>query len=375
MKKNVKIFLSILLIMSYSYYGYSQEAGQNNAATSGIYAEEPNNFEEPLIDFTAFETALSQANLFEASEVDRKAKSSELPDDQIDPETLQPKYRLNPKDLSYKNWIVKLSSSADTTKSRNYSYAKTVSLIEGRKFTGVDQGSSTNVLGVRIHFPQTPFKASADIMPPFEIPVYDLDGAVISRKKTGKYLGIIDNVGIMKKITMDVSSRNYRHGISIKLKDNHDNISEYFLGYLGFTNWRKLTWMNPEYDANKIHIYKLSYGPVYPKALPYKKFHAISVYKPDRVEGGDCVLYFKKVSISFDYAVAYNRLDDLSINDEEAWGIIEFDANENRKRDNRKLATLIDKYRFEYMKKGQNLKSSEDEDNKAGNQGNNNPQA
>ncbi len=336
-----------------------------------------NNVEETLIDFTQFETLVGKDYVSKKVYKPDQQRNKPYKDrdiknkDQIDPKTLAPVFNITAEDLQYKNWTVELNSSSNSVHNRRWSYAKKVTLIkpyQGERVSKEDKGGlrkgighGAYVLGARIHFPKNHYNAYAKISPPFELRAYDEDGRVVPRQKEGKFIGIIDNVGEIKKITLDVSGRNFRNGVAVRLKDNTDTVKEYFMGYVYFANWRRLTWNNPNYITSVDHR-TLFRVPLYPMEIPHVKFDSLIVYRPGQFgqfEGGDFVIYFRKIDMWFDYAVAPTWFDDLDIDDELQWKILTKRAAEQKRKEELKFREQIELRRQEAQKMGSNVEKKD----------------
>ncbi len=342
MRKVLIFGVCTFLLLWISATMFSQEGG---AGDTGTASQNPNNEGEVLIDFTAFEDRIDKSGLYE-EDIARNKPIAELDNKdpkQIDPKTLAPAYRIQASDLKYARWMVQLNSSANTVENRRWSYSKKVQLKNGK----------SSVLGVRIHFPKHRYNAYAKIAPPYELRAYNNDGSIVSRNDNGKFIGVIDNVGDIKKLAIDVSGRNYKYGLSIRLRDNYDEVKEYFMGYLYYVNWRILTWENPNYLPH-VDFRELYRIPLYPREVPYKKFDSIIVYRPGEVDGGDFIAYFKKINMWFDFAIPPETLKDIDIDDEAQWGIIAEIARKKRKIETIRARERIELMRQEKRKLGKN---------------------
>ncbi len=354
MRKIFVIGICAFLLLWISAVNYSQEETATGDTGDSQADVSPNNVEETLIDFTTFEDRVEKSGVYGQDE----ARGKYIKDldnknpKEVDPTTLAPAYEIQASDLKYDRWLVQLNSSANTIKNRRWSYAKKVTLKSGKTFEG-KAGSSNAVLGVRIHFPSHKFNAYAKICPPYEIRAYDPNGKVVSRKQEGKYIGVIDNVGDIKRMTLDVSGRNFRHGVAVRLKDPYDEVTEYFMGYLYYANWRKLTWENPNYITSVDHR-ELFRIPLYPREVPYKKFDSLIVYRPGQSTGGDFVVYFRKVDMWFDFAIPPETLADLDIDDEDQWGILAERARKKKRIETLKAREKIELMRQEARRLGKN---------------------
>lgn len=392
MKKYLVLAISAILVVAMSVVSFAQNeapAGGAGAVNDSQADQAPNNVEETLIDFTEFEENLQKAGLYSENDEVREKAIADLDaanPAEVDPQTLAPAYKVKVSDMFYDRWVVQLNSSANTIKNRKWTYAKKVPLKAGKEFKGGQTeagnesfGKGANVLGVRIHFPTHHHNANAKIAPPYEIRSYTDQGRVISRDTDKKRIGVIDNVGQIKKISIDVSGRNYKYGVAVRLKDQYDNVKEYFMGYTYYANWRRLNWDNPNYIESVDHR-QLFRVPLYPREVPYRKFDSIIVYRPGQFMGGDFVVYFRKIDMWFDYAIPPEVLADLDIDDELNWGILAERARKRKRIETLKLREKVELMRNEERRMGKNAKNKditkrqENQDNAAGgNAGGNQP--
>jgi len=231
--------------------------------------------------------------------------------------------------LALPEWEVVLNSSAQNVQSMGVS---TVVAAPVRSEADVPFAGS-NVMGVRVLFPEWNSNANARIEPPFDIPAFeplagaDADGnrqaQTDEEKASGKTLfedgfGVVRNVGAIKSIAVTTMGMNYPEGLYVLLKDNDGIERRYFMGYLGFDGWKELVWNNPQYIADirnrEIRVYRL-----YPRGLPYAKLSGIYVTRDAAHDGGDFIGYFKQIDVIYDKAVAQTERD---IADEDLWGIV-----------------------------------------------------
>ena len=252
--------------------------------------------------------------------------------------------------LSPENWEVHLNSSADTVKNSKYSkciewHTKFVRVLKGDA-TGDADPEGYNILGIRAHFPESPFNAWALVKPPFEIPAYEniltdelgADLPAEQQDKEGKRFlngyGVIRNVGIIKSISLTAYGTQFKNSIAILVKDEMDEITEYHMPqYLDFDGWKEITWQNPNYIDNVANR-DLYIVPLYPRSTPFIKIYGFRIYRQADQVGGDFVTYIKDVTVTYDDAVVVR---DEPINHEEAWGILAERTEEAKKREYAKL--------------------------------------
>ena len=231
--------------------------------------------------------------------------------------------------LALPRWEVSLNSSARNVQSLALStvVAAPVKSTANVPFAGSD------VMGVRIVFPEWTANAYAYIKPPFEIPAYEpyasadengnRQAPTDEEKATGKTLfedgyGIVKNVGTVKSIAVTTMGMNYPEGLYVLLKDTDGVERRYFMGYLDFDGWKTLTWNNPQY-ISEIRNREIRVYPVYPRGLPFVKFTGFQITRDANHIGGDYIGYFKDVKIIYDKALLTS---DRDIADEDLWGII-----------------------------------------------------
>ena len=252
--------------------------------------------------------------------------------------------------LSPANWEVHLNSSADTVQNSKYSkciewHTRFVRILKGDA-TGDADPEGYNILGARVHFPESPFNAWALIKPPFEIPAYEnivtdelgADLADDAKDKEGKRFldgyGVIRNVGIIKSMSIKVYGTQFKNSIAILLKDENDEITEYHMPqYLDFDGWKEITWQNPNY-IESVANRDLYIVPLYPRSTPYVKLYGFRLYRQGDQTGGDFVTYIKDVTLTYDDATVQR---DEPINHEEAWGILAERTAAAKKREYAKL--------------------------------------
>ena len=266
---------------------------------SGLYA-----VEKELINFDKFEQRLNSDGVYPKDDPARQQNRQNV---QVDRVTGIPQYKITVADMLIKKWVVLLNSSANTISARRYSMCKSVK-TKGRYTT-----QPRTVLGARVHFPTGPFNAWAKIQPPFELVAFDGQGKIVNLQN-----GVVENTGQIYQISIEVNGRNYNHSITIRLKDENDEITDYFMGYLYFAGWKRLIWKNPNYIEN-VDIREIFRLPLYPRSKPYKKLDSFIVFRHGNQVGGDFVVYVAQVKMQYDLAVLSEEMD---IEDEEVWKII-----------------------------------------------------
>jgi len=280
--------------------------------------------EETLIDFNQYEQKLAESGVYA-----KEASSAKELD-----ENLIPKVDISVDDMKIAKWVVTLNSSASSIQSKLYSMTKPVEtkgLVGGKRI----------VLGARIRFPEWPFAAWARIAPPFEFPTYNKQGDFANVSN-----GIVKNTGSIYQIAVEVNGRNYKNAFILRLKNEYEQIEEYFMGYLFFQGWRRLIWKNPNYITN-IDLREIIRLPLYPKSIPYKKLDSFVIYRHGDQWGGDFVVYIANVKITYDLAILEEEED---IDDEKEWGIIRQKAEEKAEKERRLNAELLDLRRRELAK-------------------------
>ncbi|MBQ5781641.1 MAG: flagellar filament outer layer protein FlaA [Spirochaetaceae bacterium] len=231
--------------------------------------------------------------------------------------------------LTFKNWTVVLNSSARRTESLANSQVMPAKVKDGATvpFAGKE------ILGVRVYFPKSNSNASARIVPPFNIPVFQTktqigddgvdNGPSDEDKASSTYrfeegFGVVMNVGTIKSITVTTLGMNFPHGLYVILSNEDGEERRYFMGYLNFDGWKELTWNNATYITD-VRARELRTYPIYPQARPHVRFVALEITRNGADIAEDFIGYFKDVKIVYDKAVLESERD---IVDEDIWGIV-----------------------------------------------------
>lgn len=229
--------------------------------------------------------------------------------------------------LAIGEWEVVLNSSSKNPSTVSLSKTSEAQVSgEAKNFAG------QKLMGVRINFPEWMNNASAEVRPGFLIPAYEAMASVddngnvqeptAEEKASGKSrfedgYGIVKNVGVLKSIAVNTYGMNFPHGLYVLIRNEHNEVKRYFMGYLLFDGWREMIWTNPSYitqvKSREVRLY-----PAYPTALPFVAFDGFSVTRDGSHDGGDFVGYFKDVKVIYDKAVL-NTTRDFA--DEDIWGI------------------------------------------------------
>lgn len=229
--------------------------------------------------------------------------------------------------LALDNWEVILASSARTVQNQAKSLTKDSVTSESAKPFDGEEMANRHVMGVRVHFPLSPFNSYAIIQPPFEIPAYaiktELQGDKLTEvegdlgtKFDGK--GVVRNVGVLKTVEVTVFGSNFPNGFGLILKDQNGKEQHIFMDYLQFDGWRKLIWNNPNYIA-EVRNREVKKYPLYPKSEPFRKLAGMIIYRDAAQEGGDIIAYVKDIVLTYDKAILEPVRD---INHEAIWGIL-----------------------------------------------------
>lgn len=240
-----------------------------------------------------------------------------------------PKVVVGYKDYLLNNWKVELNDSANNLNNRVNSFCKSVA---SQRFGPT--------LGVRVHFPKWANNSYALIKPPFPIKIYGTNGQFINAEN-----GVMPNVAEIRSISVWISGRNFKYGFAIRLRDRFNEIHEFFMGWLLFDGWRKLTFINPNF-SEKVQTKILSREPLYPLDVPYYVLDSFVIYRPSDQRGGDFVTYIGSVELEYTpYFVDNELLEDIK--DEEVWGIITDKAMKMRDLEDKRLTEEMILYKQE----------------------------
>jgi len=294
---------------------------------SGLFA-----VEKELVNFDKWEGRLSSDGVYPREDPARQQNRQNI---QVDRTTGIPSYQITATDMLIRKWVVLLNSSAGSVEAKRYSMCKRV------QTKGKYTPQKRYVLGARVHFPTGPFNAWAKIQPPFEIVAYDKSGKIVNVEN-----GVADNTGQIYEISVEVNGRNYNNSITIRLKDETDEITDFFMGYLYYAGWKRLIWKNPNYIEN-VDIREIFRLPLYPRSKPFKKLDSFIVYRHGNSVGGDFVVYIANVKISYDLAVLEEEED---VDDEAVWRIITERQQARAEVERRRNAEIIELRRLEQMR-------------------------
>lgn len=245
---------------------------------------------------------------------------SAVPEGQVD-------FKIDPNDMKINHWIVTLNSSSRQMINIKYSYVKSVQ-------TKGKVGPVRTVLGARIHFPTWNNNTYAEIAPPYQFPVYNENGILSSQQN-----GVISNVGEIYSISAEVYGRNFKNGFYIQLVSENGNLEKYFMGYLYYNGWRRLTWKNPLYIDN-IDLKNVVRLPIFPdKGIPYKRLDSFLITRNGAEPGGEFLCYIGNVNMKYDLAVVQ---EDEDIDQEGTWHILSDNVKAAAATENAARASLIE---------------------------------
>lgn len=251
-----------------------------------------------------------------------------------------PRFVLSPSIMALSNWHVVLQSSGKRIKNVVDSDCKKVRSGKWKQ----------DVLGVRISFTETRQNDRAIIKPQFAFHVYDRQGNFANVSN-----GIVPNIGLIKEVSVWVKGRNYPYDFALRMVDSQNKLNEFYFGNLYFDNWRRLTWVNPNYIDN-IKDRLLIRKPLYPKDVPFLRFKSFVVYRHMDQVGGDFIVYIRNCRIVFEkFVEQLIHVDD--IDDEKVWKIIQKRVQRKMEKEQRRLAERADTYRKEIKRLGTTKKS------------------
>jgi hypothetical protein len=241
--------------------------------------------------------------------------------------------------MALDEWRVELASSSQTVARMSKSFCVEAQTGPNADPYNGEEMKSRTILGVRILFPESTFNSYAIIKPPFEVQAYqdkitwndDLSHEVqendIGAGEMFDGIGVLKNVGDIKKIATTVYGANYPHGLEIILQNEMYEQHSYHMGYLDYEGWNTLEWENPNY-IESVKNRTLKKYPLYPREEPYQKFIGYIVYRDANTLGGDFIVYFKDVVLTYDQAI--RKTESPQIEDEKIWHILA-DRTESRR--------------------------------------------
>lgn len=226
---------------------------------------------------------------------------------------------VNP-EIGFNKWRIRLSGLSDNPTSRKLSDLKIVSVNAGEVNEPAKAENISKALGVRIHFAEGYNNDWARIST--EDPINEF------RVKEEEGMGVLRNVGPIRKVSLMVRGLNYMHSLELRMTDRDGKYRNINFGSLYFNGWRRLVWLNPDYigDKRKRDVVKLH---LYPMEEPMLKFDSLMVYKAPTERGGDFVFYVTDAKVEFE---PYFTREIKDIDNEGVWGIQEAEAKRREER-------------------------------------------
>jgi hypothetical protein len=222
----------------------------------------------------------------------------------LDDAAVNPEIQLN-------KWRIKLSGLSDNPTSRKLSGFNMVQVTSAEVNEPAKSENIAKAFGVRINFAQGYNNDWAQIRT--EDPISEF------RVKEEQGMGVLRNVGPIKKVSLMVRGLNYLHSVELRMVDRDGNYKNINFGSFYFNGWKRLTWINPDYiaDKRKRDVVKLH---LYPAELPLLKFDSLVVYKSSSERGGDFIFYVTDAKVEFE---PYFTKEIKDIDNEAVWGIQE----------------------------------------------------
>ncbi len=219
--------------------------------------------------------------------------------------------------LYVENWRIKLNPSSNFVANDRLSFVRVAPVEQtARKYAGLD------VMGIRVSYPEGAFNSHATLAPPFRIPSFEVAGQTIDQGTTFIQNGLLENVGVLKAVKVNVLGRNYPIRMVLVLRDNDYVEHRIDMGLIDFRGWTEVEWRNPNYitDVKKRDLKKNPLYPFFSISDQTMSFDRI-VFVRDALypEITDFVTYIKDVRLVYDLAMIESVVD---VNDEALWGIL-----------------------------------------------------
>jgi len=182
--------------------------------------------------------------------------------------------------LALSNWRSVLVSADHSQENPPDSYIKEIK-VEGE----------LSVAELRVTFPQVNNTALAVILAPPDI-----------IEEADKGLGKLNNVGVIKSISINIKGNNYSNNIGIILMDVNGHKQIISMGDINFEGWKTITWSNPDYIKQIITREKNWGTELENQKLPFIAFVGFIIYKDTNQQSGEFTTYIKDISINFNVA-------------------------------------------------------------------------
>ncbi len=235
--------------------------------------------------------------------------------------------RIAAKDMYLNNWEIEFLTPGI------HPYYKEQSEVKGIT-RDISNASLKNVLGVKVTFPNINKEIEAKIKPPVAILEYNNEG-----RFANLHNGIVKNVGSIKELSVKINTRGQKYRLFIRLINEIGEIKEIFLGDIDTVGWTTLAWQNPDYPETPMTDKKKNRA-LAGGLIPYLRFDSFVIRKPEDTPGGDCILYFQDMKITYNKAFTQSDLDTME-NDEKIWGIRKARAEQIRKEREREYAIYL----------------------------------
>jgi len=250
------------------------------------------------------------------------------------------------------NWDVSFSSSSETTTTERLSQIRAATVGDNSS-----QFAGNQVMAVRVHYPTGAFNSYAWVKPPFEIPMYATTSDSAENASRGEQFvgfGVLQNVGVIKEVKVNVHGLNYPMGAAVILRNENGETQQIPLGHLEFTGWRELSWVNPNYITD-VRDREVKKRPLYPRLAPSIALDSLQFYRDAEQEGGDFLVYVKDIVVIYDQAVLEGF--DVDLDHEGIWGILKEREEERQKAE---LLRLGDKEVLYYIEEQKQHKDAEE---------------
>lgn len=188
-------------------------------------------------------------------------------------------------DLSLKNWQLFIPPSVLPFFNQSPSY---IAPAQVKDSSSLFQGES--ILGMRLFFPLGK-EETYTLYPPFPIPFRE-------GEEVNQFLnnGIIENVGSIKEIQIEVYSEYSDVKIFLNLENRKGQTLSVPFGNLDFWGWRRLIWSNPSYFKN-YNILKSDSQNAYEEDYRLKSLSFVHSSSSRRT---DALIFIKSIKVLYD---------------------------------------------------------------------------
>ena len=172
-------------------------------------------------------------------------------------------------------------------------YNKYKKIRERNSTVGIVSGvKKIAFIPIHLTYSKEPYKII--IKPQYTFLDYDKNGYLAHLN-----YGIISNIKTIRKIKMIAAGIMLNQKVNLILEDNNGNKHSFFIGIVKHGKWRELIWENNR-NLAFIEANKDDRRPIFPKEMPYYKFHSIELEIDNLQKSKNSFLLIHSIFLEYD---------------------------------------------------------------------------